>query len=205
MIYFFSRLIYKIILYCFFDFKVTGCENIPKKGPFIMVSNHVSYADPAVMGVSCCTVPITFIAKSELFDKSLFGRWIKTVGCISIPRHSGSPGPLRQALEKLKNGGVIGIFPEGTRSKVGKLQEAEPGVGLLVIKSKVPVIPMYIWGTEKALPIGQNHLTKAKVFARVGKPVDIRGSESLSDKKEAYAYVGKKIMEAIAEIRDAKA
>ena len=205
MMYFFSRLIYKIILYCFFDFKVTGCENIPKKGPFIMVSNHGSYADPAVMGVSCCTVPITFIAKSELFDKSLFGRWIKTVGCISIPRHSGSPRPLRQALEKLKNGGVIGIFPEGTRSKDGKLQEAEPGVGLLVIKSKVPVIPMYIWGTEKALPIGQNHLTKAKVFARVGKPVDIRGSESLSDKKEAYAYVGKKIMEAIAEIRDAKA
>jgi len=205
MIYFFSRVFYSIILYWFFDFKVTGRENIPKKGPFIVVSNHISYADPVVIGVSFNTVPIISIAKSELFDKSLLGRWIKSLGCISIPRHSGSPKPLKQALERLRDGKVLGIFPEGTRSKDGKLKKAELGVGLLVVKSKVPVIPMYIWGTDKALPIGQNHLTKAKVSARIGKPIDISLDEKFLDKKKYYAYIGEQIMKAIAEIRDARA
>ena len=201
MIYFISRLYYKLILNLFFKFEIIGRENFPHKGPFIVVSNHVSYADPAVMGVSCNTVRVIFMAKQELFDKSLFGMWIKAVGCIPLSRHSGSSRPLKAALGKLKEGHVIGIFPEGTRSRDGKLQQAELGVGLLAIKSKAPIIPMYITGTQRALPVGAKGLTPCKIKAWVGKPVDITGSEDIKDKKETYKFVGKRIMDAIANLK----
>lgn len=202
MMYFISRFIYKFILKLFFKFEVIGKENIPKKGPFIMVSNHVSYADPAVMGVTCNTVPITFMAKQELFDKSFFGKWIKAVGCIPVGRHSGSSRPLKTALRKLKEGGALGIFPEGKRSTDGNLQKAELGVGLIALKSKAPIIPMYIVGTEKALPKGQKHLTPCKVKARVGKPVNIKGSEDFVGRRKSYEFVGEKIMGAIGRLKD---
>jgi len=202
MIYFVSRIVYKLILKFFFKFKIIGKENIPKKGPFILVSNHISYADPAVMGVTCYTVPVTFMAKLELFDKSFFGKWVKAAGCIPIARHSGGAKSLKDALKKLKEGGVLGIFPEGTRSLDGNLQKAEPGVGFLAAKSKVPIIPMYIFGTDKILPKGQKHLSPGEVTAKVGKPVNIKGNEEFIEKKKMYEFIGERIMSAIGELKN---
>lgn len=203
LIYLVSLLYYRALLKFYFQFEITGREKVPSKGPFILVANHVSYADPVVMGVACNMVPVTFMAKKELFDKSFLGRWIMAIGCIPTDRHSGSSQSLKKALKiLLKERGVLGIFPEGTRSRDGKLQQAELGIGFLALKAKVPIIPLYIWGTDKVMPIGQTYLTRAKIKAKFGTHIDITGSVKFKDKRKAYGYVGDKIMEAIRELKE---
>ena len=203
MIYFISRILFKILLKTVFRFEINGSGNIPKKGPFIMVSNHVSYADPVVMGVACNTVPINFMAKRELFDIPIFNLWFKAVGCIPIERNSASSAALKKAVQKLKQGMALGIFPEGRRSPDGKLRKAEPGVGLIVAKTGVPIIPLYISGTEKALPIGKKTLMPCKITAKIGKTVDISQSMKLLEKRKIYESIGEKIIGAISRLKDA--
>lgn len=197
-----SRAIFRRLLKTFFSFEVEGKENIPGKGPFIIVSNHTSYADPVVVGVACDTSTLSFMAKKELFKMPIIGRWVKAVGCIPVERHSGNSGPLKKALNKLKEGQAIGIFPEGTRSSNGNLQKSEPGIGLLALKSGVPVIPVYISGTSKAMPKGQKFPKPCKIKARIGKVVDISGSAGFSEKRKAYESVGEKVMHAISQLKD---
>lgn len=202
MVYFISRIIFKLILKAFFGFEVIGIGNIPEKGPFIMAANHLSYADPVVMGVACNTVPIVFIAKKELFSLPFTGSWFKAVGCIPVDRSSKSSVSLRMTLERLKRGAAIGIFPEGRRSVNGALQEAEPGVGLLVAKSRVPVIPVYIVGTNKALPIGRRMPVPSRVKAYIGEPVRFTGFNGSAAKRDKYESISAEIMAAIGRLKD---
>ncbi|MBL7155773.1 MAG: 1-acyl-sn-glycerol-3-phosphate acyltransferase [Candidatus Omnitrophica bacterium] len=201
MTYFISRLIIKALLKILLKFEVTGRENLPKKGPFIMASNHASYIDPALVGVACNTAKISFMAKRELFERPFLGAWCKAVGCIPVERKTGAFQPLKEAIGKLVNGASVGIFPEGTRSKTGELQKAESGIGLIAYKAKAPIIPIYISGTEKALPRGQRRLRLCKVKAKIGKAVDISEAVKLSDKRELYAAIGSKVMESIASLK----
>ena len=201
MSYFISRIIYKVILALFFKLEVAGRENIPRKGPFIMVANHMSYADPAVMGVACNTMPVSFLAKKELSEIPFLGAWCKSVGCIFVERDYGRSEPLKKALKALKDGKVLGIFPEGTRSPDGNLQKAKPGIGVIVAKSKVPVIPMYVSGTARVLPRGKKIPRPSKIRARIGKPVDMSGSYDIGKKRELYEFIGDRIMSAISSVR----
>ena len=201
-IYLLSRLFYKALLDSFFGFEVKGRENIPEKGPFIIAANHVSYADPVVVGVSCNKIPVTFMAKKELFDVPIFGAWIKAVGCIPIMRHSGDSKPLKKVMQKLKNGGALAIFPEGRRSPDGRLQKAEAGIGLIAMKTGAPIIPVYVSGTDKALPRGKKIARPCKITATIGKPVDIIESLKFSDRRKVYESVAEKAILAIAKLKD---
>ena len=201
MIYFLSRLFYKALLKTVFGLEIIGKGNLPKKGPYIIVSNHVSYADPAVVGVACNTSFVTFMAKRELFEVPVFGSWVKAVGCIPIERYSGSPAPLKKAVKKLKAGGVLGMFPEGTRSPDGSFRKAQPGIGIIVLKSGAPVIPCYIEGSREALPVGKKWPVPHKIRATIGKPVDIPESLALGEKRKVYESVGEKVMEAISRLK----
>ena len=163
----------------------------------------MSYIDPAVVGATCDKVPLTFIAKQELFDHPRFGWWFKAVGCIPAERESGSFRPLKVAIEKLKSGRVsLAIFPEGTRSADASLQKAEPGIGLIAVKVKAPIIPIYVSGTDKVLPKGAKKARPYKVVARVGKAVDISESKKFSDKRKVYEDIGGRVMEAIAGLKN---
>ena len=201
MIYFISRLTYGIILKLFFSLKVQDRENIPKKGPFILVGNHVSNADPVVMAVACRTMRLRFLAKRELFDRPFMGAWCRACGCIPIERYSGSSAPLKKSLNALKNGKALGVFPEGTRSRDGKLQKAQPGVGIIAAKSRVPIIPVYISGTDKALPIGGKFPRPHPIKVKVGKALDINGARSIANRRKSYESIGERIMEAIGRLK----
>ena len=202
MTYLISYIIFKTILKVFFKFTIKGKENIPRKGPFIIASNHISYADPAVVGVTCNTMPVMFMAKKDLFSAPFFGWWFKALGCIPVERKSGNFTSLKKAVQRLREGKVLGIFPEGTRSFDGCLQKAEPGIGLIAAKSGVPIVPVYVSGTEKALPKGKRMPRPCRVKARVGKTVDISESVKISDRKKRYESVGEKVMDAIFKLKD---
>ncbi len=202
MTYFISRLIYKVLLKILFKFEVKGSENLPQKGPFIIASNHASLIDPAVVGVACHTMPVTFMAKRELFDVPVFGRWVKAVGCLPVERNSGNFRPLKIAVQKLREGGTVGIFPEGRRSPDGQLQKPEAGIGLLASKSEAPIVPIYLSGTDKALAKGKKFITPCKVTAKFGKIIGIERTTTPSERRKAYESIGKKAMDAISRLKN---
>ncbi len=197
-----SRLILKAILNAFFGLEIEGAENLPEKGPFIVASNHVSHVDPVVVGVACKTSQLTFMAKKELFDIPIVGPWVKAVGCIPVERDSGSYGSLKKAVKMLKEGGSIGIFPEGRRSPDGTLKKPHPGIGLLAVKSGAPIVPIYVSGTAKVMPKGQKLPKPHKIKARIGKIINISDGAGASGKREAYESIGEKVIGAIAALKN---
>jgi len=203
MTYKISWLVYAFILKIFCNFKVTGRENLPGKGPFIIVSNHTSWADPVIMAIACGLFkPVTYMAKKELFERPIFGRYLNALGATPIERSSGKAGPIKKALSALKKGKIVGLFPEGTRSEGGKFLKPEPGVGFIALKSRVPVMPFYIYGADKLLPRGANMLRFHKITVKIGKPVYLQGPSASGGKNRFYQEASEKVMEAIAALKN---
>jgi len=142
------RFFLNIFYVIFFRFKVVGSENIPKTGAAIIASNHVSLLDPPTLGVACGR-PIHFMAKSELFTNPLFSFLIRKLGAFPVRRGMGDYAAVKKALAILNGGEVLGIFPEGTRSKDGRLGKAGPGVMVLAGRAAAVVVPTAIIGTGK--------------------------------------------------------
>lgn len=146
MIYEFSRTVCRWYLSLVGKWKVFGKENLPATGGVIIASNHVSNLDPVIMG---CTFDrrVSYLAKEELFKNPIFGWYISKLEAFPIKRGAGDRGAIREALKILESGRCFGIFPEGTRSKNGELQEGKAGAAMLALKAKVPVLPIGIKGS----------------------------------------------------------
>lgn len=197
--YIISRKILQIALIIFFKFKVKGGENMPSKGPFIIASNHISYMDPPIVGSACRRI-VHFIASDHLYKNRLFGLWYRLVGCIMVKREEPSHTAMRKILNHLRQGRVIAIFPEGTRSEDGKRREPLSGLGFLALKSQVPVVPCCVEGSEKALPKGAKSFTSSSITAHIGKPIEPKDFEYKGDKKAAYRLFSKKVMDSITQL-----
>lgn len=195
--------IYKIILrfiitnsiriYCkiVYKYKVYGKENIPKEGAYIFCGNHRSYLDAPLMII---TSPrkIRFMAKKELEKNFLFGLLCYAYNAIYVKRDSKDIGPLKEAMKELKNGGCIGIFPEGTRNGLEKNEgKIKNGASYMSLKTGAKLIPIGIKGEPK--PWNQVTIT-------YGKPLDF--SELLSQKspKELEDVVSEKLKEEIVKL-----
>lgn len=147
MVYKLARLIIGTYLRLFARLEVTGLENLPREGPVVIVSNHVSNLDPVVVG---CSVPrrVHYMAKEELFRNRLLGALIKQLAAFPVKRGKSDISAIRQSLHFLEQGLVIGMFPEGTRSKSGELQKPHPGVAMIALKGSAPIVPMAIHGSK---------------------------------------------------------
>ncbi len=133
----------------FFRLEIKGRENLPEGGA-LLVSNHKSYLDPIVLGLATKR-PVSFMAKFELFQYPLFSALIKALYAFPVKRGEIDRRALREAIRRVKEGFLIGIFPEGTRSRSDEIGEFKPGLVLLVKLTEVPVIPAAVIGTEKVL------------------------------------------------------
>lgn len=205
MLFRLSRFLLKVFLNICFDFKVFGKENLPKP-PYLIVSNHVSVLDPPIVGAACEKYPIDFMAKQELFDMPVVGLWTSNVRCIPVDRNKKSPASLKEALKRIKKGHVVGIFPEGTRSTNGELQEAKRGIGFLAKQARVPVIPVYVDGSLNAFPKGGKIRFGSAINVYIGKPIyPEEFSKKTSSGKQDYDMVVELIMERIADLRKANA
>jgi 1-acyl-sn-glycerol-3-phosphate acyltransferase len=179
----------------FFRMEIRGTENLPKRGPAIIASNHLSNMDPPLL---CLSYPgqICWMAKAELLRAPLLGLFLKKLGAFPVRRGENDRDAIRRARELLQQGYVIGMFPEGTRQKEGAFGEPQPGVGLLALTPGVAVIPVRIRGTGDIFRGGMLH--RAKVTVTVGPPVDMEIT-GLSRGK-SYREASRRIMAAIGEL-----
>src|SRR3954454_3787234 len=167
------------ILRFLFRVRVEGLEHVPKKGPAILASNHLSFSDSIFLPL-VLRRRMTFVAKAEYFEDQKTAWFFRAVGQIPIKRGGGSASlrGLESAQEVLESGGVFGIYPEGTRSPDGRLYKGHTGVARLAIETGAPVVAVAMIGTREAQPIGQ---VKPNLFM----PITIRFSEPMSFERYA--------------------
>jgi 1-acyl-sn-glycerol-3-phosphate acyltransferase len=158
--------------------RVSGVEHIPASGPVIIASNHMSFIDSVVIPLA---VPrrVRFLAKAEYFEgRGLRGRGIALFFHLidAVPvRRTGNRDSMRSlelALEVLQEGTAFGIYPEGTRSRDGRLYRGRTGVGWLALTSGAPVVPVALTGTDQVQPVGSNGLRVRPVTVTFGAPID---------------------------------
>jgi 1-acyl-sn-glycerol-3-phosphate acyltransferase len=148
---------------------VTGRDNIPSTGPYIMVVNHMSKADPPLIMIALPRVRMRFFAAEKWEKHVIFGPLLRWGGAIFINRGEVGRAPLRQALKALKTGSVFGLAPEGTRSRVGALIRARDGAAYLATRSMVSVLPVSVVNTDI---LGHNmaRLRKTDIQINIGEP-----------------------------------
>jgi 1-acyl-sn-glycerol-3-phosphate acyltransferase len=186
-----------------FRWEVHFPERVPIAGPVILAANHTSFADPPLMG-GAVHRPLNFLARDTLFQSAIFGWYIRTMQAVPVNRDGAGGAGLKAILDRLSAGGCILLFPEGTRSADGRLLAAKSGIGLTVIKSDAPVVPVRILGAFEAWG---RHLTlprPRKIRIVFGEPMPFarhREEARTADKagvKRIYQEVADEIMAAIA-------
>ncbi|PTY01248.1 1-acyl-sn-glycerol-3-phosphate acyltransferase [Opitutus sp. ER46] len=185
----------------FFRGDVAGRENLPRTGPFLIAANHASHLDPPFIGAH---VPrqMSFFARKTLWSGKLASWWLDAVGTIPVDRDGGQDvGALKRVLRALADGKVMILFPEGTRSPDGNLQAPKPGVGFIVCKSQVPVVPARIFGSFEAFGRGAKVPTPGKPISVVfGQPIAPEAYDDPRAGKERYQLASQRIMNAIAQL-----
>ena len=194
--YSFLKLTVPPLLKAFFRLGVEGVENVPGKKPFILAANHVSYLDPLVLGATCPR-PIHFIMLREFWEKPIIGRLCRLAGSIPVDQRGPAAGTLRQAVGILRQGTVLGIFPEGGRSADGTLQSGKGGAALLAMKTGVPLLPAAIIGAERALPKGKAIPKPLRVTVRYGNLLEVPRPSTALEKRAFLDAVTDLAMEAI--------
>lgn len=147
MLYGFLKGILPLFFRAVYRTEVYGRENVPKEGGAIIAANHISLWDPPFLG-AFCPRRVSFMAKKELFEHPVFSSLITRLGAFPVNRGAADRAAIKTALSVLAEGKCLGLFPEGTRSKTGKLGEAEAGIGLIAYKANVPIVPVAITGTN---------------------------------------------------------
>jgi 1-acyl-sn-glycerol-3-phosphate acyltransferase len=142
-----ARLVLKALVFLLVDLHVSGREKMPRRGAVILASNHLSNADPPVLGVGTQR-RLVFMAKQEAMSWPILGLLIRLSGAFPVKRFEADLGALRKATQVLQDGQVLVMFPEGTRSRQRQLQRAHPGTALVALRSGAPIVPAAIAGTE---------------------------------------------------------
>jgi 1-acyl-sn-glycerol-3-phosphate acyltransferase len=171
MVYLFTYYFTKLLSLLWFPRTVTGWENVPKRGAYILASNHISNLDPPILGISTPR-RLHFMAKIELFEPAIRGWWLKKLWAFPIKRGEGDTGALRNTLGLLKEGYPVLLFPEGTR-RIDKPLPPQAGAGFIALKSKVPIVPVYIKNSNLAMPPGAKFFKRTRVYVTYGKPFDV--------------------------------
>jgi 1-acyl-sn-glycerol-3-phosphate acyltransferase len=198
--------VFRGIYSTYFRWRVLGAENVPLNGGVILASNHASFIDPPLVGAGIRR-DINYMARESLFRFPGIGALLRSWNSVPVDRDGGGAKGLKIILDRLLAGGGIILFPEGTRSQDGKLQPARSGIGLIVIKSTAPLVPVRVFGTYEAygrhLKIPRPH----RVTVKYGSPMNfesLRAEAKTCPKprlKEIYQEVADQIMVAIGKLR----
>jgi 1-acyl-sn-glycerol-3-phosphate acyltransferase len=182
--------------------RVEGAENVPASGALLVVSNHIHALDPPLINASIPGRQVLFLAKRELVERpSRWQRWcILHYGLIPLDRARLDRRAMAQAIELLDSGGTVGLFPEGTRSRTGVLQQPLAGAAYLALASEgAQVLPVAVHGIS-GLKLGRRTLLRRpRVTIRIGRPFALPRAESATD-RETLRQAGATMMRRIAEL-----
>ena len=203
--YLIGWLFFRLIYATYFRWRVYNPERVPKIGPVILASNHASFLDPPLVGCGFKR-DINFLARESLFRFPGIGALLRSWNAVPVDREGGGAKGLKAILDRLQNGAAIILFPEGTRTRDGKLQPARSGIGLTVIKSDAPVVPVRVFGTFEAYGKHVRFPRPHRVAVKYGRPMmfeELRAEAKTCPKirlKEIYQQVADEIMAEIARL-----
>ena len=204
-LYFLGWVCFRAIYKFYFGWRVYNPERVPLNGPVILASNHTSYIDPPLVGAGLRR-GINYLAREDLFRFPVVGWVLHNWNTVPVDRDGGGAKGLKAILDRLLDGGAIILFPEGTRSRDGKLQPARSGIGLTVIKSTAPVIPVRVFGTFEAFGRHMRFPKPRRVAVKYGEPMffeALRAEAKTCSKprlKQIYQTVADELMAAIAKL-----
>jgi 1-acyl-sn-glycerol-3-phosphate acyltransferase len=197
----FFRALYAV----YFRWRVFNADRVPATGGVILASNHASFIDPPLVGAALHR-PINYLARESLFRFPVVGAVLRSWNAVPVNRDGGGAAGLKAILDRLLAGGGIILFPEGTRTTDGRLQPARSGVGLTVVKSTAPVVPVRVFGSFEAYGRWMKFPRPRRVVVKFGAPLDfaaLRVEAKTCDKarlKQIYQQVADEIMAAIARL-----
>jgi len=168
----------------FFRVRSYGRENIPRTGPFVLISNHQSYLDPMLCGIPLKR-RVSFLARDTLFNHWFFGWMISSVGTIPVKLGEGDISAIRKAIDILKQGRGICLFPEGTRSHDGKITPFKPGFGLLCRRGGAAIVPVVIDGAFECWPRYKKLFSHGPIVVSYGKAIPAEQAKKMGDEKLA--------------------
>ncbi|OYD09737.1 lysophospholipid acyltransferase family protein [Paludifilum halophilum] len=184
------RALFRAFFAVLYRWKVDGLEHIPKEGPVVICSNHINNLDPPLVG-SALQRPIRFMAKEELFKIPVLSFLLPRFGAFPVKRGASDKRALKKSLQLLGKGEVLGVFPEGTRSKTGELGEAHTGAAFIALKGNATVIPAAIIGPYR-------------LFRRVrivfGPPLDLSDYRGNRFTSQAIREVTERMMDRIGDL-----
>ena len=194
-----TRVIVRLLVPLLGGITVRGAENIPERGPVILAPNHRAYMDPPYLSL-VTKRQLRMMAKEELFKIPVFGPYIRAMGAFPVKRGTADRAALRQAMDELKAGHVLGIFPEGKRSDSGTLSPGEKGFALIAKQTGFPIVPIALEGTDRVHPMHARRLHRAHVTATIGKPMTAQEmlAAYADPTKDALTIISEATMRAIA-------
>jgi 1-acyl-sn-glycerol-3-phosphate acyltransferase len=198
-------MMFRTMFATYFRWRTFTPENVPLEGGVIIASNHSSYLDPPLVG-SGVRRDINYLARESLFRFPGMGALLRSWNSVPVDRDGGGARGLKAILDRLLAGGAIILFPEGTRSRDGKLQAAHSGIGLTVIKSTAPVVPVRVFGTYEAYGRHIKFPRPHRVMVKYGRPMNfgaLRAEAKTCTKprlKEIYQQVADELMTEIAKL-----
>lgn len=147
MLYYFGRFVFLLYFKLFYRLQVSGSANLPGMKPFIICANHISWMDPLAIGAAIpAWYRINYMAKKELFKNYILRKLLLMVGAFPVNRQDADFTAVKKAYNLLKEGQVLGVFPEGTRSTNGLMQKAYNGAALIAVRSGIPILPVAVEG-----------------------------------------------------------
>jgi len=203
--YFFWYTVSKTIARLFFSFRVLHPERMVEEGPLILASNHQSYFDPPLVGI-CSRRAVYYLARKTLLQIPLLGKLLPHINVILVDRDGNDMSALKSVIRAVKSGNAVVLFPEGTRSADGNLQEAKAGLGLVIAKTRAPVQPVRIFGSYEAFPKGSDKISLAPITVVLGETIhftdaDLNPSLHGDDERALYQSLSDRVMSAIAELQ----
>lgn len=203
--YYFWYTLSKITARLFFSLRVVHPERLIEEGPVILASNHQSYFDPPLVGI-CSKRDVYYLARKTLLNVPLLGKLLPHINVIPVDRDGNDMSALKTIIRLVRSGNGVVLFPEGTRSPDGHLQQGKQGIGLIIAKSRAPVQPMRIFGAHEAFPKGSGKITAVPITVVVGEPIRFTSEEldpasCHGDERALYQKLSDRVMEAIASLK----
>jgi 1-acyl-sn-glycerol-3-phosphate acyltransferase len=198
--YWFGYHLSRLVAQIFFHFRILHRERMIQTGPVILAANHQSYFDPPLAG-NASDRPIYFLARRSLLNVPVLGWLLPKLNVIPVNQEGIDRSALKALIHVINAGNGALVFPEGSRTLDGSLQPGLPGIGLIIAKTRAPVVPLRIFGAHEALPRGKGRLHFHAITVVVGEPIYFNTAELESRDKDVYQRLSQRVMDAIAALR----